>query len=1258
MPPTTLSAPLPGWPQGAKYFHQRLTKLYSDAKQSYETAKVAPSPTNVAEDPELAGIRRDFQIQQDRLLAWGYYWTDTTTAEAQHPLGGDVEIDKKLDLAGYGDVVANVLSEIQRMLDESSRLQHPDKHLRGRKEGKGAHARTPSTKEWTHHEVTTSKALLAQLTMCIDDLYSLSQSRRTQGGSEKRRRNVSSTSLDCSSAEPETNADPADVSQPPQMRQEAHEPLLELLMELKEDPLYIDYSFLTLHVDPVHDSLPPPPYSENDYIPQRVFASLGSVKTSVLVDFTSTRLISKPIGEVVDRDRLRRYKEIIELLSANSTWSHNSHTRLIGFTLDFGNSRFGLIYQMPAMFEVGLSGQQESLSSFLKEGHDYSNSKSRTLESRFRLSYHTTLAVLGYLTGGITHHHINSGNILFVTRYDKKRDSRIEQGIRYPYLLFPSQGILVDPHVKEAFYASIYRHPEDDESNTTACIPSHEIYSLGLLLLEIGLWMPLAKLWKTKYSRKSFMTKVKQTYVQNLASKCGSRYMHAVQRCLEAPLLLPKSAEVDAFHKSVEFLLGVATELSKCCMIDEGGPPPESDLSYVRGTMSNPVDETSRSDKMADPDLPKTPKSMSETNSTRAKDESAQPAVVQANQSEKLRKWPGIDIPQTDLDQWNAVVMPKLSKLLKETLHDSPEPCSCGLMMIGTSPDTAKTTICIQCANPAMLRDVLKQRFRLKRGWGLVILKGEVRRSGNRRATKRRRQRPSQTASSGKTKLREQHYQERPECGASIGAFKDNKHLPPVSFGGTILVDGEPYGMTVHHMLDDTSDDEDERGESIPRSSAPRATSPELQERPEDLQFMSVGENLSPNFAELEISEDEESDSDASTIRPDYSVFDEDGNELWFIDDVPPEAPELEDDLDDDDSDVSSGSEGEADDDDTASIGDKPGVDPLDGDLLHVTQPALDDVDEDFFPSLEDRDDDHLASHALGYVHASSGIRRVISHNMKHEVDWALIKIQEKRLQISNAIRPDVPRQGKSLRHRAGRCPETDSKLNPRTLRGVAPSSKLGGMEVHCCGRSSGFRRGRISQAMSLVKMHGRQSFSSSWCVEGGFGGMFSPISPNCGGGTDDPHLVPGDSGAWIYNPTTGQLCGHVLAWGTSSKTAYIAPMEVLFEDIKEKLDAARVCLPNESEPVIDPVPVSHDASTITNAQSQPSTAQQQARTPDEVAGAKEIEATLRTIVIDEGVLGRKSTGVSIGARVSKDLSLSGTDSVAKLRQNVAKAVM
>ena len=50
-------------------------------------------------------------------------------------------------------------------------------------------------------------------------------------------------------------------------------------------------------------------------------------------------------------------------------------------------------------------------------------------------------------------------------------------------------------------------------------------------------------------------------------------------------------------------------------------------------------------------------------------------------------------------------------------------------------------------------------------------------------------------------------YQERPGNGASIGAWIGDRHLPPVSLGGLVMVDNKPYGMTVHHMLDDPDRD-------------------------------------------------------------------------------------------------------------------------------------------------------------------------------------------------------------------------------------------------------------------------------------------------------------------------------------------------------------------------------------------------------------------------------------------------------------------
>jgi hypothetical protein len=87
-----------------------------------------------------------------------------------------------------------------------------------------------------------------------------------------------------------------------------------------------------------------------------------------------------------------------------------------------------------------------------------------------------------------------------------------------------------------------------------------------------------------------------------------------------------------------------------------------------------------------------------------------------------------------------------------------------------------------------------------------------------------------------------------------------------------------------------------------------------------------------------------------------------------------------------------------------ATTGDIDGIAVGNGEEIRITQPAIDDVEDDFFPCEEDRDDDHLSSHELGHVHASSGIRRLNKDGIVHEIDWALLKISDHRLQPYNLV--------------------------------------------------------------------------------------------------------------------------------------------------------------------------------------------------------------------------------------------------------------
>lgn len=58
---------------------------------------------------------------------------------------------------------------------------------------------------------------------------------------------------------------------------------------------------------------------------------------------------------------------------------------------------------------------------------------------------------------------------------------------------------------------------------------------------------------------------------------------------------------------------------------------------------------------------------------------------------------------------------------------------------------------------------------------------------------------------------------------------------------------------------------------------------------------------------------------------------------------------------------------------------------------------------------------------------------------------------------------------------------------------------------------------------------------------------------------------VGGDSGAWVMDNASGRVCAHVLAWSARNSIAYIAPMEVLLDDMAHTL-RAKVALPNSQQ--------------------------------------------------------------------------------------------
>lgn len=841
------------------------------------------------------------------------------------------------------------------------------------------------------------------------------------------------------------------------------------------------------------------------------------------------------------------------------------------------------------------------------------------LEYRFRLALQLVEQLHDLHLRDMSHGNINSSSVIFMTTADETplRQKHMRSPLWASYDLFSKCSI---EGINRAINLNIYRHPEDKSHSANRDSSTDirfDLYGLALVLLEVGLWTPISDLYKQKYSLADFKLRIEKLWIPKLAAKCGSAYMRVVQTCLRcADDVEEAKLTTDALYERL------LERLRLCCLLDEDDytadplapndasaetstlsygdrrlkrkPLPSPDRSLVGRQLSDPP-ELLRSNTVATetPAMPyrlsslpnlaaaatmahggmspsserkpsRQPSLRSHASHTRSlsqmserisqrfrlqgtpslKDYKRRIVMIQqhwrercerhkaayerfaeearARQSEsKQDSRPALSnipenlktqrkefthaelpIPRTLLDEFNEKIAGQLMLLCQQALKGSPESSSIGLNYYGETPETARPTLLVHCTSTAKVKQVLRRHFKYDPAiFDLRVKRGKVTRCRKSRRSQRADDtNRSMAPASALDKAVNPDYQERPLCGASIGAYRDDEHLPPCSFGGIIIVDGTPYGMSVHHMLENNDDDDDEQ-DAVAGAEATDSDS-------ETSSIRSNSDNISL-FSESD---------DGSTVRPASVV-----------------------------------SQPTASDDDQE--GDVQGITPDDYEEIAVTQPALDDaIDLDLHVDVNEDDDDdddndsgidedHLLSYKLGQVYASSGLKRTassmkdgfksISQSLPQEIDWSLFELVPPRIHPFNIVK------GGRKHCKAGSLSGLDSY--PAAVRN---GNELACARVHCIGRTSGLGSGVMSSTMELVKIHGRSTFSASWTADGNFG-------------------VGGDSGAWVISNEDGRVCGHVVA--SRKGRAYICPMDLLLNDIKQTLGAEQVVLPTRA---------------------------------------------------------------------------------------------
>ncbi|KAL6716839.1 hypothetical protein ACLMJK_004751 [Lecanora helva] len=945
---------------------RRLTQMYTDTKRSFEQI----IQTDIA-DPRLSSLNVKLRIQKDRFIAWGLDWEDSNG-------GYSDDIDGSLDRAGLSDLAASIMSTTQSLIDEADRIQPPPRSQNPQRypvEKMGIVLN--SDPSWSTTNPARLEDILRDITMSIDTLCDLSRSRQIlpkipESGQQK------------------TDFHSSDIMKnPPNAPSSASKG-----MNAKDRPLMRRQSSLTssTRIDP-HDLIyrtnshqptaTPPSYDTTATDPgNRIFAFLktspSSEKTSnltdspngtpVLIDYYSEDGTSPRYGVLPS---LQRFEDLVLSLQGHAQEpEYTGSLRILGWFADSQErqvGRYAFVYQIPEpsvskmSSSLAAANAPRSLLSYLQHHGVTDSSNVPSLEDRFRLALNLVTSLLHVHAKGLTHRNINSNNIVFtdVTVAQGVESKPWKEGaIRKPFLVSWDQcsedTSTLEP---ETLISNIYRPPGIERGQRSQYRPAHDIYSMGLVLLEIGLWMPLNKLWKTKYARSDFKARLQAIYAKKLAAKCGTSYMQVVEFCLQAvdeghtthASQRPTSRD-GQINAPTDYYWNVVKPLERCCVMDISDEPKV--VPVASATPRHPAAETKSSQKERSGSPP-----------TSVKEAPQVPEGGGRESNEWMPKkgfspnYPkGINLPVWDYvinddfeEHFNAVMVPKISWMAAKAIPVS-ESWELDVCMAGASRESAKPSLFMTCKSKRLPTawKILEYVNKEKSMFDIYVSPGQLRRS---KAKKKSKGKKCKKTNAGEDKPGQypSSYQQRPACGASIGCFVDEQHSEAVTFGGIVLVDGEPHGMSVHHMLEDSDLGDDSMEESRLDEGTDFAVS--FDDIPDDtFDPISAFESLPEGFDALEIWKAEsEHEDDASQSQ---------------------------------------------------QLGTTPGL----GEAIIVTQPALDDVDPGYFPSEDEMSDDHLVIHGLGTIHASSGLRRAKFEDISHEIDWALFTFHDDRKPTSNTI--------------------------------------------------------------------------------------------------------------------------------------------------------------------------------------------------------------------------------------------------------------
>lgn len=219
------------------------------------------------------------------------------------------------------------------------------------------------------------------------------------------------------------------------------------------------------------------------------------------------------------------------------------------------SERYGFVFSVPSHLTMPSKGPQ-TLIQLIQDRDNFFP----FLNARFKLAYKLASAISLMHASKWLHKGFRSDNILFLldgTSREPVVNEPFLTGFEYSR---PEAQVSLRDRPTDQFELNLYYHPDIPLHDFNRM---HDIYSLGVVLLEIALWTPL----KDLITQEMTMVDMKNTfldsrYMDAVGSAMGSSYRGAVQVCLTGNFdVQPGDNGVDLSRK---FFAKVLQKLSNC----------------------------------------------------------------------------------------------------------------------------------------------------------------------------------------------------------------------------------------------------------------------------------------------------------------------------------------------------------------------------------------------------------------------------------------------------------------------------------------------------------------------------------------------------------------------------------------------------------------------------------------------------------------------------------------------------------------------